>query len=159
MIPKRLLKTARTLYLYADGHAVIWHEQTHKQAGHVDWVTLHETLGVETAFEQGRITSGLHGAPAVLAMLDRCERINFKPADLAKGSKITKERGISIASLLLNFGGGWINIPTLPDSLISGPFTYQPEKCEEWAEVRDAHSWSGMRVSEIFHKPPERKAA
>ena len=160
MIPKKLLKTARTAYVYSDGHAVLVHEERHPKAGPIEWVTLHESIGLERiSFEQdGRLILSLFDAAPALAMLEKCKGIRCRAADLDHGSDRSKRLGVAVGYVSLDFGHGYVSFPTMPD-LISGPLFFQAGHPEAWADVEHASHWADYRVASIFKKAASHKAA
>ena len=98
-----ILKHADHLYLYADGHAVVVHSKDDRQAGKVQWVTLHESIDVRAMFPNGKgriIASG----PASMAMLLAAIAVRPSEPSLYNGSEITKKRDIAVANFAFNFG-------------------------------------------------------
>lgn len=159
MIPAKLMKTAETVYLYADGHAAIIHKEIHPRAGSLYYVTLHETLGVKCCFPTGRVlVSWLYG-PAVLGMLRFCKRIAATEASALNGSEKTRNDLIEVGSIRLDFGQGFVTFNTFPN-MISETLTYQPNTSETWDDVSEARRWGEYTVHQIFRKPTtEEKAA
>ena len=41
---KKFAKTATNLYLFADGHAVVKHSESHPKAGYTEWAEVHEQI-------------------------------------------------------------------------------------------------------------------
>lgn len=159
MIPSKLMTTLQTLYLYSDGHAVIVHEKQMREAGAVRWVTIHEDIGVRTIFDNpdgsGRL---IVSHAAAVAMLCAAQSVRCEQPSVDRGSKLTKERGIAVGYVALNFGRGEVFLHQMP-GLIGSDFTYQPEaRAETWASLKLAHRWADYNIGDRF-PAKERKAA
>ena len=144
------LKTARTGYLYKDGHLVLCHEKHDRDAGRVEWVTIYENVGIRCDFD-GRLVIGDGALPFVL----HCTRIQAKEATLDRGSIASKERGIRVGSVSL-FNGNQhygFNITLMPD-IISSDFTYQPDNDTTFEDVKkDPYTWGWHSIKEIHYEP------
>ena len=65
-LKRKEIKSCRVAYLYHDGHMVLVHEKSDRDAGKVEWVTIYENVGIKTYFDNpGRLIID----PAVLPFL------------------------------------------------------------------------------------------
>lgn len=157
MITAKHMKTIRTLYLFADGHAVAWHMKKDREAGEVEWVTIHESIGVYATFDcpdgGGRlIVSGR----AAVAMLLASQGVRCKRASLENGTPNTRRAGLEVSSVAFDFGHGDVYFPQIP-SMMGEDFTYQHGLCfgAKWEDVRGLHRWGDMPVSECIPFKPK----
>jgi hypothetical protein len=148
MLTARHMKTARSLYLYSDGHAVVCHQKKDKDAGEVRWVTLHESIGVTPLFDcdGGRL---IVTDRAAIAMILACHSVRCNPASLDRGSNRTKERGIAVETIALNFGYGETFFYNMP-GLISCDLVFQTGIDESWDDVKSVRHWSIDPVGEVI---------
>lgn len=148
---KKLLKTAQTMYLYSDGHAMICHEKADTDAGRVYWVTAHESIHEKSPHleNDGRL---IISGPEAIAMALSAERIRARAASTESGSENTKKAGIAVGHIAFNFGHGYVYFSTFPD-LVSSAFTYQAKHAETWEDVKNAHIWHiDERISKHYPK-------
>ena len=144
---KTNLKTARTMYLYPEGHAIIVHKKYDKNAGEVQWAVLHspEQVGIDCDFT-GRLIIDDNAIATVRTMA----KIVCTEPSIDNGSESTKNKGIRVASVTLktkydlkDYYSG-LRVTLFPD-ILSGDFTYQPEfRCEsdgEYNKVKDMYSF------------------
>ena len=140
-----ILKLADHLYLYADGHAVVVHSKDDRQAGKVQWVTLHESIDVRAMFPNGKGRIIVKG-PASMAMLLAAIAVAPSEPSLIAGSENTRKRDIPVANFAFNFGHGNVHIPSFP-GLISWDFTYQPEYSETWDDLAEKYHWCDYNIT------------
>ena len=130
-------------YLYANGKLVLVHKSTHKQAGTVAWVTVHDTE-TTCAFD-GRIVLHQRG---VIRLALQAVRIRAKECSIERGSENTKERGIAVGYVSIQIGPeeyyDSVHFNTF-DQLLSSDFTYQPKNA--WIEAEYAGSWGEYRIA------------
>lgn len=148
MLTARHLKTARTMYLYSDGHAVVCHQKKDKDAGEIRFVTLHETIGVMPLFDcdGGRLIVSDRSA---IAMLLAAQSVRCRAANIESGSQKTRERGIAVETIALNFGYGETYFYNMP-GLLSSDLTFQSGIDEAWSDVKNGHRWSSDPVGEVI---------
>lgn len=154
--PSKLLKTARVMYLYADGHASVVHERRDPKAGNIEWVTLHERLPVQVlsgfsgagAKTTGRLIINREAIPLILSS----QRIHWYAPEPRHGSDKSKAIGLSVGIIGLNFGSGYMHMYTIPD-VLCGDITIQAGTSETWAEVKADRRWGSMNVSDVFSLP------
>ena len=144
-ISAKILKTARTMYLYGDGHAVIIHEKNDKQAGRVQWATLHESIGVKADFT-GRLIISHAGA---MAMLLASDAVRCTEPSITHGSENTRKLNIAVGNVSFDFGAGYTHFNLL-DGLISCDFHYQADDKEAWADIADSYHWADYTVSNKY---------
>lgn len=122
-VTRKHLKTAKAAWLYGnDGHLVIEHEErVGKNHVKVGYVTVHENLGL------GRFPGRLvfHGA-GLLWMLRDAVRLSPKAASYENGSDGSKERGLNVGSLVVDYPTGYVILNEIPGVLSAG-YTYQPD--------------------------------
>lgn len=142
------LRTLQTIYLYADGHAVLVHEKSDKQAGKVQWVEIYEKFGPRCYFPSGRIIfSGFYSFSAGLAnLVHRAESVEAKAASVESGSLNTQSKGIPVGHCTIKGKDYSVSLMDLP-GLISGEYIYQPETSEKWEDVKDKYSWSYHHIA------------
>lgn len=117
-IKKQELKTAKTGYLYEDGHLVLIHSKRDRDAGEVKWATIYEDIGIKCRYSDG---GRLILDRSVLSFLGPATRIEAKAASISRGSENTKRLGISVGSVSFYNGAsydGW-HINLFPDVLAS----------------------------------------
>jgi hypothetical protein len=155
MITAKHMKTIRTLYLFADGHAVAWHMKNDRDAGEVHWITIHESIGVYATFDcpdgGGRlIVSGR----AAIGMLLASQGVRCKRASVDNGTPNTRKAGLEVSSTAFDFGYGNVYFHSIP-SMIGEDFHYQPGFRSTWEDVRNLHRWGDMPVSECIPFKPK----
>jgi len=135
----------RTVYLYADGHAVLIYEKPDKDAGTVEWAELVQKFGPRCDFE-GRIIFGSALAKLIKGMF----RVYARPASVDHGSENSKRLKIVTQPLSLypenNMYG--IYLTAFPE-IINSDWTYQPETAETWDDVREKGYWSDYRIGKV----------
>jgi prepilin-type processing-associated H-X9-DG protein len=154
--PRKLLKTARVMYLYADGHASVVHERRDPKAGNIEWVTLHERLPVQVlsgfssaaAKTAGRLIINREAIPLILS----AQRVHWYAPEPRHGSDKSKALGLAIGIIGLNFGSGYMHMYTIPD-ILCGDITIQTDTSETWSEVKEDRRWGSMNVSDVFSLP------
>ena len=100
-LKKSELKTCRVAYLYHDGHMVLCHEKSDKDAGKVEWVTIYENVGIKTYFDKpGRLIIDT----AVLPFLQHASVVRVSTASVEKGSDNTKKLGLAVETIELRNG-------------------------------------------------------
>lgn len=167
MLTKKLLKTARVAYVYADGHAAVVHRKKDPDVGELDFVTLHETLGFtirhltlkNTLAERGRLIV----SEGAVHMLPHLKTLGWSDIHGEHGSPNTQKQGIRLGTISVNFSDDWRGETYFP--VIDGLSSNWTPQCEArhsrtWAEAMrdDSHSWSGMPVASIY-RAEARKAA
>lgn len=142
---KSLLKTVRVAYLHPDGHLVLWHETKNRQGITTEWVTLHKQFPIPFIMrDKGRLIIGKEALPMMLSAQDGWA----SAAKLENGSEATKEKGLRVGTLALNFGNGCVFINLLP-GVISFDVDYQTDcPAETWADVEDKYTWSTMQIDQ-----------
>jgi hypothetical protein len=153
-------------YIYADGHAVLTFEESHPQAGTVNWVELVEKFGPHCSFE-GRITIGRYQL-ALIELIQKANTIRAKAISTEHGSDRTKALGLGIGSLEVIMDEGWRNSLYFHEfSHMAGPYHYQPDMKETWAECLendncpgyDPSFWGSYRIAAIHRATKETKTA
>jgi hypothetical protein len=143
-ISEKILKSASIGYLYGNGKLVIIHRQPHKQAGEVQWASIHDASDVKRDFT-GRLV--LHSRGLVRLMLAaRCVRAQVPT--LENGSENTRRLGIPYGYVSVSLGEDSYSDAVhfaLFTNFISCDLTYQPEN--EWTEQDNAERWAGYRVA------------
>lgn len=156
----KLKPTARTAYLYADGHAVVIHEDRHDEAGPVSWVEIVESLDLHCSFEGRIIFSRIdYDARFALLLSNKVDSVYCQSASADYGSDATKRLGLEIGKL--SFSGKGLGLPRselhwyLLSAVLSDGITYQPEVCESFEVYRDNNKWdwSGHHIGAIYRKP------
>lgn len=147
----KLAKTVRCVYLYADKHAVLVHEERVKGVSfqHVEII---ERLDVSCAF-QGRIVFHYpyYDSKAELAL--NAYQVCMSEASTEQGSENTKKAGIRIGSFTIyakhDKGAKSLHWTRVPD-LISDGLTYQPENTDIFnAEMHEGGQWGTHTISKI----------
>lgn len=151
-IPAKLFKTCRCAYLYADGHMVMVHEKKDVDAGRVEWVTLHENIGVKCDFEGRLIISGCWADSAAIHFVASCQRIRVRPATIKGGSENTRKANIPVGYIGFNFGHGYVTFSQF-STMVSDDFTLQTDKVTTWDEVKGNTRWSDYPVSHVYAEP------
>ena len=139
-LTKTMLEHFRCAYLYANGKVVIWHTQDHKNAGSVEWVTIHDS-GIKCSF-QGRIVLHRRGT---LRLVAQASFVKAKEPCYESGSEATKKLGISVGYVDLAIGDEYtdhVHINVI-DCLCSD-FTVQ--HANVWTEP-DSSYWGTMRIA------------
>lgn len=157
----KLPKTAKCAYLYADGHAVIIHQEHHPKAGEVEWVEIYEKLDISCGFE-GRLVLHHPSYDKRVELILNAYRVCASEPSVNNGSENTKRRDIRVGSISIEFKDGKsLHWSTIPD-LLSDGITYQP-KCIEPLNVDDCLFWCGKRVAKLHRverdEQPEAVAA
>jgi hypothetical protein len=142
-LTNKQLRDVRVGYLYDNGKLVLVHEESHKKAGQVEWVTIHDT-GLRLDFE-GRLIFHHRGTVRLLNIAStEHTAIRARAPSLEHGSENTKARGIAY---------GYVTVIVGPDQyhdsihfslseLVSGDFTLQPEN--KWVEPEGR--WAGYPI-------------
>jgi hypothetical protein len=144
-IPASLLKNVYVAYIYADGHMILWHRKTDRKTGiNYDYATIHKTFPAALQFSQGveRLVVSAEAVP----MLASAKSILAEPASTSRGSQCTKEKGIAVATLGLNYGKGYTYIYLIPE-LISGDIQIQNKYGEKWDDIKDNYRWGDMDIN------------
>ncbi len=144
------MKTKQTCaYLYADGHAVILHEQTVKLGGseqEIEHAVIHEKFTKAHLSFTGRLCFSRYGSAALLDLCKRATQIKATENSLENGSDSTRKLGVAVGSLTFDFpDGSYLRFVSL--DCLSGQFTYQPENGTkfDW----ECSTWGNARVSKI----------
>jgi hypothetical protein len=139
------VKTIRSAYLYADGHAVLICEDEFK-GRKIDHVEIIENYGPRCNFH-GRVIFSNPDWYCEFDLAKKAEMVDASEASIENGSDHTRSMGIAVGSLKLHFAKGkQLHITSMP-RIISAPFTYQPETVELFDA--DCTYWSGMPVTKI----------
>lgn len=138
--------TFRTSYLFQDGHAVVIYEKPDKHAGKVEWCEIIQKLGPVCLFT-GRIVIP---TLALFELTRKALHVRAKPPEINMGSANTKRLGIPVGYVRLQMirdqYDGDVTFQLMP-SIISAPFTVQPENAEPFDP--NARYWGGSRVHKI----------
>lgn len=146
-IPASLRRTARTLYLYPDGHAVVVHQRLPGEGG--SWATAHQRVIEHLRIPAGRLIIAREAIPLVLAARDL--RI-----DRSAGTSITKQLGLQAVELSLNLGLGLAIFHLIPD-VISSDISWQSDAAPEaWEDLHAGEEWG---VQDLKHLYPATAAA
>ncbi len=141
-------------YLYADGHAVIIHEQTVNLGGKhetLEYAVIHEKWTNAHLSFQGRLCLGRYEASVFMRLAKEAIQIRASVPSVESGSDNTRKLGIAVGSLSFEFRNGeHIHWTVMPD-LISGPFTYQPDHNETFDPERT--NWGMCKVTKIIRAP------
>lgn len=142
-LSEKLLKTVEHGYLYANGKLVLIHRQSHKQAGSVEWVTIHDASDIRRTFG-GRLVLHNRGAVRLIAA---ARSVRAQPPALEHGSENTKRLGIAYGyvsvALAADEYSDTVHFPVFAN-LVSGDFTPQPEN--DWTEQETPQWWASYRV-------------
>lgn len=152
-------KRLRTVYLYPDGHAVAAWEKYDREAGTVEWIEIHERWGPAVAFSTGRLI--LKGELALLVKDART--VDAELASLEAGSERSRAAGLALDTLRVLPKGAGVDWPVyfhnIP-SMLSGPWTYQPEvETETFDQVREATRWSLSNVAKVHYRKRKKVTA
>ncbi len=146
-----------TIYLYADGHAVLTYNKHDKDAGQIQFAHLHEKLGPRCLFK-GRIVFHTSGYMHILKI---ARAVNAIKPSLEHGSERTQQLNIEVGNIDFIFGEGaeqnHFHIPLLPDILSNG-IRYQPDVEEFWDQVDCSVVWADHHIAKKFRverKPSE----
>lgn len=146
-------KTAYCGYIYADGHAVLLHQESHPKAGEVQWAEIWEKLPVRCDFV-GRIVFHNPRHDMRLALAVNAERIRATEPSIDHGSENTKRHNLRVASFEIDVkDGSYLHWTMLPD-LISSGITYQPECVETFASLDGKYHWGSTRI-DVTHRLPK----
>lgn len=149
-LSEKTLSTVRVGYLHANGKLALVHEQKHKQAGTVQWATLHELPQLACRFT-GRLV--LHNRAAVRLVLS-ARAIRAAEPRLEHGSDNTRRLGIPYGYVSLQIGPtefeDCVHVPVF-SNLVTSDFTVQPE--HEWQEPDSPTRWAGYPVAENVRQP------
>ena len=147
-IKKSEIKTCRCAYLYHDGHVVLKHEKSDKDAGKVEWVTIYQSVGIKTSFKKpGRLIID----SAVLPFLSICSRVEVRPACDRNGSDNTKARNIAVESISFRNGIGdrpWF-ITNFP-GLISSDIYFNDNDTKEFDPAESPYRWADYPVKSVY---------
>lgn len=148
-------KTLKTVYLHNDGHAVLVHEKSDKNAGTVRWVEIVEKFGPRCDFK-GRLIFGsiYEFSQGPVGLVQSAVSVRAESPSLSHGSTRSKEMGIQLGTLDIK-GKGWtIHLLDMP-GIMCGPYTYQPDNADTWESCKDLYSWSGYNISKKHPAKPE----
>jgi hypothetical protein len=142
-IPNGILRTARVLYLYGDGHAVIAHERKDRMAGRIHWVTAHEKAGPDVRLASGRLIVVKEAIPMILSA-------KSVGAAHGAGSNATSQRSLRIVDLEIDHGAGPVYFHLFPE-LVSGDISWQAEAaCERFDSVVEGREWGTLPVGRVY---------
>jgi hypothetical protein len=137
------------MYLYADGHAVCWYEKRHKKAGTIEWMEVHEDIGIKCHFDTGRLIINGDSVP----FLTNVAHIEMHRG-VECGSDNSRERGLFIEIIHLRtkdqrYKG--LSLLGLPDVLNSE--IYWNKNSGTFQQSTESRlSWNGTRVTKIHYK-------
>lgn len=151
----KLPKTAKTAYLYSDGHAIVLHEDNHPKAGRVEWAEAYEKLGPECRFA-GRIIFHNINWYGTFALAARSAQVSATAPGVEHGSDNTKRQGIAVGNFSIRLEKDersalhWLIFP----EFISSDITLQPiGHAETFAsDVKDGY-WGMVKVSKVHRAP------
>lgn len=133
-----------TIYLYADGHAVISRYEKTKRAGSVEFVEIYEKYGPKCQFD-GRIV--FYSRSGLGQHVKKAKEILATIPSLENGSDATRKAGIMVGSIFLGFGPAeGFRIYDFP-GLLSASYTYQPDVIEAYSPHLER--WGDARVHRI----------
>jgi hypothetical protein len=116
-------------YLYADGHAVIVHEQSVKIGNietTVEFVVIHEKFTDAHLSFKGRISFSRYGSIAMLDLCKRAKHIRASDLSFENGSEASRKLGIAVGNLSFDFpNGSYLHFTD--SSVISAQYKYQPD--------------------------------
>lgn len=136
-----------TIYLYADGHAVVIRTEKTKRAGTVEYAEVYENWGPRCDF-QGRII--FYNRSGLGKHSRKAKNISAREASTENGSDATRKAGIAVGSIFLGFGPGeGFYIYDFPN-LLSACYTYQPDVIETFNP--DIRVWGTQQVMRVFRK-------
>jgi hypothetical protein len=145
-LSERLLKTVQTGYIYGNGKLVLVHREDHKEAGTVEWCTIHDASKIKRSF-QGRLV--LHNRGTVRLVLSALAIRAAAPA-LEHGSPNCKKLGVPYGYVSLQFGADEyydsVSYPVFIN-LVGGDFTVQPEA--DWQEP-STYRWGSYRIANDY---------
>ncbi len=143
-------KTLKTLYLYADGHAVLCHEQLeHRSGTTLRWVEIVEKFGPKCHF-QGRVIFGrvYDFSRGIVSLVQKAYSVTASVPCLDHGSEQSKARGIMVGTLDIRGKDFSIHLNELPQ-LFCGEYDYQPDADEKW-ETLDVSNWGGYNIAKRY---------
>lgn len=145
-LAERLWKTVQLGYLYGNGKLVLVHRENHKEAGTVEWCTIHDASSIKRAFT-GRLV--LHNRGTVRLVLT-ARRIKAQAPALEHGSPNCKRLAVPYGYVSLQFGADEyydsVSYPVFTN-LVGGDFTVQPDN--DWAEP-STYRWAGYRIANDY---------
>lgn len=161
MLTKKMLKTAECVYLHSDGHAVVMHKKTDREAGYVAWVTIHETIGVKVLADDGSWSPGARAkspgrlivSKDAIPMVLAAKAIEWRERHPDNGSPASRTAGITFATVSLSFTGHpyeHVTIPLL--DCLSGDFTVQADCAETWTQNGTKTMWCSHNVTACIPK-------
>lgn len=151
----KIAKTAKTAYLYSDGHAVILHEEDHPKAGRVEWAEVFEKLGPDCRFT-GRLVFHNVNWYQTFQFAAQSAVVEASGPSLDQGSENTKRHGYAVGNLSMRpekSGRGALHWIMIPD-LISSDVTIQGKGHDEtFASNTDNGFWGLVRIAKIHRAP------
>lgn len=145
-------KTAYCGYLYADGHAVIVHQQEHPKAGSIQWVEIFERVPCKCRFT-GRIVFHNMKRDLKFKMAMQASEVRCSAECTENGSDNTRKMGLRVGSFTIEMPNGeelyWVRLP----DVISDGLTYQPG--DQYAETFDPEwgkekfSWGSSKITMV----------
>lgn len=136
-------------YIYFSGDTVIVHRKR-IGAAEVEHATVH--IGAFTVHRGlGRLV--VHGRE-IMAMLLKSRWIGWQGPSVTHGSPLTKERGIRIGCVYMDFGAGETWLHTFPD-LISCDLTIQ-EDHGPFLYNSDCWRFGDVQISRVYGKEEEK---
>lgn len=154
-ITKSFLKTACTMYLYSDQHAVVIHTKRDPKAGDVSWATIHENVGLGVIIPNGVGRIIVSDASAI-AMVLKADSIRVRTPSVEDGSISSKGLNLVVGTVALDFGCGEFHIYNLPNVLISSIYYDTRAADERWSIVKSLRTWGSLVVSDVY---PVKEAA
>lgn len=150
------MKTLRSTYLYADGHAVLLFKKQDKEAGEIEFVEIVERFTDASLSFTGRLVIGPYSG-AVSHVIKLADSVRAKVPTLNDGSEGTRAKGIAFGTLEVRLGKhGSLYFHDMPGT-ISGPYTYQPDHVETFDA--GCGRWGGYGVARIHRVKPAELAA
>ena len=139
------LKTVNVAYLYEDGHMVLVHRRSDKDAGEVEWVTIYQNVSVKAHFP-GRLIID----PGALPFILHATSIEAREASVEGGSENTKKLGVAVGSVIIRNGNDRGFIINLFPDILSSDLTYQPDVSETFDAVKDGFRWGFEHIKAVY---------
>jgi hypothetical protein len=141
------VKRRHCVYLYSDGHAVVVFEKNDRELGRVQYVEIVQQWTKASCNFTGRIVLGRMHSEGLADWMREADIITIKAPTFDAGSEATRDRGIPVGSLDLHFPKRGSLYWTVMPSIISAPYTYQPDNVETFDPTLT--EWSGMHVARV----------
>ena len=141
---------SQQMYLYQDGHAVVFWSKRDPHVGKVEWCEVHEKPFPKLKCNfTGRLI--FRSAFAYQQLLKNAVSIAAQEPSIAGGSENTKAKGVEIGGVTIGYGKDeWrdnVHIPMVVG--LGGDVTYQADCAETFLDAIKGDTWSDTHIAQI----------